>query len=245
MGFSACFTRSGQAPVRTAGPGRRRTLRLISSARPPSTTAAVMPGLDHGDFPDVSRVPPCYHDLCDVFTRLYSISGPKRKAMDKEIEALLRSGIIRPSSSPAGAGFFFFFGQKDGSLRPCINYSALNEITVKKQVLTQLLENHLYVKAEKCEFHASSVSFLGFIISPNQVKMDPEKFKWGPKAEEAFQCLKRLFTTAPVLTMPDPSLQFIVEVDASNEGVGPCYLSIHPCAFLSCKLSPVEWSATM
>ncbi|KAI3371958.1 hypothetical protein L3Q82_006829 [Scortum barcoo] len=29
-----------------------------------------------------------------------------------------------------------------------------------------------------------------------------------------------MFTSAPVLTMPDPQLQFIVEVDASNEGIG-------------------------
>ncbi|KAI3357228.1 hypothetical protein L3Q82_015689 [Scortum barcoo] len=75
--------------------------------------------------------------------------------------------------------------------------------------------------------------------------MDPEK--WGPRAEEAFQRLKRMSTTAPVLTMPDPQLQFIVEVDASNEGVGavlsqrsPQDQRIHPCAFLSCKLSPAE-----
>ena len=33
-----------------------------------------------------------------------------------------------------------------------------------RQVL-QRLENRLYVKAEKCEFHVSSVSFLGYIIS--------------------------------------------------------------------------------
>lgn len=31
-------------------------------------------------------------------------------------------------------------------------------------VLIQLLENKLFVKAEKCEFHATTVSFLGFII---------------------------------------------------------------------------------
>ncbi|KAI3377761.1 hypothetical protein L3Q82_008904, partial [Scortum barcoo] len=129
-------------------------------------------------------------------------------------------------------------------------------------VLTHLLEHHLYVKAEKCEFHASSLSFLWFIVSPNQIKMDPEKlcggplhaltspkvqFQWGPKAEEAFQRLKRLFTTAPVFTMPDPQLQFIVEVDACNQGVGAVLPQrstsdncIHPCAFLSRKLSPAE-----
>ncbi|KAI3355891.1 hypothetical protein L3Q82_004439 [Scortum barcoo] len=73
------------------------------------------------------------------------------------------------------------------------------------------------------------------------------QFHQGPKAEEAFQCLKRLFTTAPVLTMLDSHLQFIVEVDASNEGVGavlsqcsPRDNRVHPCTFLSRKLSLVE-----
>ncbi|KAI3368207.1 hypothetical protein L3Q82_007933 [Scortum barcoo] len=118
-----------------------------------------MPRSDHGDYPDLSRVPPCYHDLREVFSkskvtslpphqtldcaidllpeapipkaRLYAISGPEREAMDEYIEASLRSGIIRPSSSPAGVGFFV--GKKDGSLRPCIDYSALNDITVKNR----------------------------------------------------------------------------------------------------------------
>lgn len=39
-------------------------------------------------------------------------------------------GIIRPSFSPAGAGFFFV-GKKDGTLRPYIDYQGLNNITVK------------------------------------------------------------------------------------------------------------------
>ncbi|KAI3375481.1 hypothetical protein L3Q82_003807 [Scortum barcoo] len=125
-------------------------------------------------------------------------------------------------------------------------------------VLSRLLENKLFVKAEKCEFHASSVAFLGFIVSPNCIKMDPEKVSavanwpfvpltWGPEAEGAFQKLKKLFVSAPVLTIPDPKLQFIVEVDASNEGVGavlsqraPRDNRIHPCAFLSRKLSSAE-----
>ena len=33
------------------------------------------------------------------------------------------------------------------------------------QVLQRLLENRLYVKAEKCEFHVPFISFLGYIIS--------------------------------------------------------------------------------
>ncbi|KAI3376090.1 hypothetical protein L3Q82_016616 [Scortum barcoo] len=63
--------------------------------------------------------------------RLYTISGPERRAMDDYIEASLRTGIIRPSSSPAVG--FFFVGKKDGTLQPCIDYSALSDITVKNQ----------------------------------------------------------------------------------------------------------------
>ena len=44
-----------------------------------------------------------------------------------------------------------------------------------RQVLQKLLENHLYVKAKKCEFHAATVYFLGHIVTANQVQMDPSK----------------------------------------------------------------------
>lgn len=38
-----------------------------------------------------------------------------------------------------------------------------------RQVLQQLLENQLFVKAEKCEFHQQTISFLGFIVSPGNI----------------------------------------------------------------------------
>ncbi len=63
--------------------------------------------------------------------RLFSLSGPEREAMDKYIQESIKAGLIRHSSSPAGAGFFFV-KKKDGSLRPCIDYRGLNDITVKK-----------------------------------------------------------------------------------------------------------------
>ncbi len=50
--------------------------------------------------------------------------------MDKYIRESLNAGLIRPSSSPAGAGFFFV-KKKDGSLRPCIDYRGLNDITIR------------------------------------------------------------------------------------------------------------------
>ena len=52
--------------------------------------------------------------------------------MTDYIEASLKTGLIRPPSSPAGARFFFV-KKKDGSLRPCIDYSPLNDITIENR----------------------------------------------------------------------------------------------------------------
>ena len=377
---------------------------------------------------DVTGVPDAYNDLSAVFckesalslpphrpydcsiellpgaplpkSRLYNLSEPEKNTMQKYISESLAAGIIRPSSSPVAAGFFFV-SKKDGSLRPCIDYRQLNDITIKNRyplpllsstfeplakakiftkldlrcayhlvrirhgdewktafnthlghfeylvmpfgltnapavfqnlvndilrdminkfvvvylddilvysrsvsehikhvrlVLQRLLENRLYVKAEKCEFHSSSVEFLGHVIESGSVKADPKKvtavvdwdpptdrtqlrrflgfsnfyrkfikdfshvaaplkaltspavpFVWSPEANTAFERLKTLFTSAPVLTMPDPSRQFLLEVDASEVGIGAVLSQraeadnqLHPCAFFSRRLSPAE-----
>ena len=46
-----------------------------------------------------------------------------------------------------------------------------------RRVLQRLLENRLFIKAEKCKFHVSSVSFLSYIFQDRQVKTDPEKIQ--------------------------------------------------------------------
>ena len=59
--------------------------------------------------------------------------------------------------------------------------------------------------------------------------------------------LKGLFTSAPVLILPQPSRQFIMEVDASDVGIGTVLSQrleedqhVHPVAFLSHRFSPAE-----
>ena len=73
------------------------------------------------------------------------------------------------------------------------------------------------------------------------------RFTWNPEAEAAFRGLNGRFTSAPILINPDPERQFIVEVDASNTGVGAVLsqrsagdAKVHPCAFYSHRLSPAE-----
>ncbi|KAI2665952.1 Transposon Tf2-9 polyprotein [Labeo rohita] len=71
--------------------------------------------------------------------------------------------------------------------------------------------------------------------------------KWTSESEQAFKELKEHFTTSPILRHPNPELEFIVEVDASNSGVGAVLSQRHgeppkmfPCAFFSRKLSAAE-----
>ena len=48
-----------------------------------------------------------------------------------------------------------------------------NEIV--KEVLKKLKENDLFLKAEKCIFGVKEIEFLGLLIGPDRIKMDPIK----------------------------------------------------------------------
>ncbi|KAI2650029.1 Transposon Tf2-6 polyprotein [Labeo rohita] len=108
--------------------------------------------------PSSQTIPAEYHDLLEAFStvratelpphrpgdcaieltpgavpprgRIFPLSQPESEAMERYIQEELAKGFIRHSTSPASAGFFFV-KKKDGGLRPCIDYRALNEVTVK------------------------------------------------------------------------------------------------------------------
>ncbi|KAL0200738.1 hypothetical protein M9458_003925, partial [Cirrhinus mrigala] len=114
------------------------------------------------EVPDVKLdgIPVSYRDLAEVFSKkqaarlpphrpydlaidlvpgavpprghLYSLSAAEHQAMEEYVAEGLRAGTIRPSSSPAAAGFFFV-KKKDGGLRPCVDYRGLNQITIKNR----------------------------------------------------------------------------------------------------------------
>lgn len=70
-------------------------------------------------------------------------------------------------------------------------------------------------------------------------------FRWNEGVERAFASLKRRFTSAPILTIPDSSVLFVVEVDASVAEVGVILSQrssndnkLHPCSYFSRRLSP-------
>uniref|UniRef100_A0A4W5R1Y1 Gypsy retrotransposon integrase-like protein 1 n=1 Tax=Hucho hucho TaxID=62062 RepID=A0A4W5R1Y1_9TELE len=170
-------------------------------------------------------------------------------------------------------------------------------MSLVRKVLGRLLEQDLYVKAEKCLFFQQSVSFLGYRISTSGVEMEsdrisavrnwltpttikevqrflgfanyyrrfirgfgqvaapitsllkggPVRLQWSAEADRSFSHLRALFTSAPMLAHPDPSLAFIVEVDASEAGIGDVLSQrpgttpkLRPCAFFSKKLRSAE-----
>ena len=47
-----------------------------------------------------------------------------------------------------------------------------------------------------------------------------KKYEWTKKCEGAFQELKRALTSAPILAVPDPFVDFVVCIDASLDGIG-------------------------
>jgi len=62
--------------------------------------------------------------------KVYPLSLAERNSLDTWIDEELRKGYICSSTSPIAAPFFFV-KKHDGSLRPIMDYRALNAITVK------------------------------------------------------------------------------------------------------------------
>lgn len=84
-------------------------------------------------------------------SQLYNLSRPERELMEKHISKSLASGLVHPSSSPVGAAFFFV-KKKNGSLRPCIDYRGLNEITTRNKYPLPLLDTAFAPLHQACVF---------------------------------------------------------------------------------------------
>ncbi|KAJ7997627.1 hypothetical protein DPEC_G00214090, partial [Dallia pectoralis] len=195
-------------------------------------------------------------------------------------------------------GLCLYCGQSGHFIRHCpVRPSRTTEyrLGTVKPVLERLRKYQLFVKPEKSEFHVTTVSFLGAILTPDGVKLDDSKVRavrewpqpktvkelqrflgfanyyrrfvrnfsttaaplsamtsqkgrglsWTERAVRAFETLKERFTTVPILSQPDSTRPFIVEVDASEIGVGAVLSQrqgeppkSRPCAFFSKKLNP-------
>ncbi|GJP47589.1 hypothetical protein CLOM_g6771 [Closterium sp. NIES-68] len=70
-------------------------------------------------------------------------------------------------------------------------------------------------------------------------------YKWERKHQEAVEQLKQALTSAPVLILPDPERDYVIEADASDQAVGAVLMQdqgngLQPIAYLSKKLHGAE-----
>ncbi|GJW53553.1 putative reverse transcriptase domain-containing protein [Tanacetum coccineum] len=188
---------------------------------------------------------PTVRDFLEVFPEDLPRLPPTRQ-VEFQIDLvpeLSDKGFIRPSSSPWGAPVLLV-KKKDGSFRMCIDYRELNKLTVKNRyqlsriddLFDQLQGSSVYSKIDlRSSYHQLKVSdedipkmafrthyeSLSKIAKPiTKLTQKNVKFDWTEKAEVAFQLLKEKLCSAPILSLPEGSENFMVYCDASRKGLG-------------------------
>ena len=81
-------------------------------------------------------------DWQPLYSLIYSLESMKLEILKAYMENILTNGFIRLSKFPAGA-YIFFEKKPDISLRLCINYWSLNNLTIKNWYLLPLVRESL------------------------------------------------------------------------------------------------------
>jgi len=97
-----------------------------------------------------------------------------------------------------------------------------------------------------CNYYRLFIKDFAKIANPiHKLTRKNVPFKWDKDQQKAFDKLKYLFTSAPILMNPDSNKPFVVETDASNFAVGAVLSQefegvLHPVAFLSKSLTKCQ-----
>ncbi|KAD5960470.1 hypothetical protein E3N88_11942 [Mikania micrantha] len=165
-----------------------------------------------------------------VAVRPYRYPHVQKNEIERQVQDLLSIGMIRPSHS-AYSSPVILVRKKDNSWRMCVDYRALNKVTVPDKFPIPIVEQLLYELYGAFYFSKlkSESRYLGHIIDGQGVAMDPAKIQamvdwpaptsikglrgfWAlpDLAQTAFEQLKQALVTAPVLTLPDFSQPFVI-----------------------------------
>ncbi|ROT80779.1 hypothetical protein C7M84_000488 [Penaeus vannamei] len=97
-----------------------------------------------------------------------------------------------------------------------------------------------------CTYYRRFVQGFATIAAPlYQLTRKGASFVWDEACHQTFVALKQALVEAPVLPYPDPSLPYIIDTDASQEGVGAVLSQLkdgqeYVVAYCSCKFSKPE-----
>ena len=97
-----------------------------------------------------SLPPQCFHDHSipliegsqPVKVKPYQYSHSQKAEIEKLVQGMLDEGIIQPSKSPFSS--IILVKKKDGSWRVCIDYRALNAITIKDTFPIPIVDELIY-----------------------------------------------------------------------------------------------------
>jgi len=87
-------------------------------------------------------------------------------------------------------------------------------------------------------YYRRFINHYASIAGPLIDLLHKDNFRWTSEADVAFRALQQALTTTSVLSLSDFTQPFIVETDASGQGIGVVLSQNgHPIAFFSKKLS--------
>nr|GEU78582.1 transposon Ty3-G Gag-Pol polyprotein [Tanacetum cinerariifolium] len=173
---------------------------------------------------DIDLVPDAEH----VVRSPYRLTPSKMQERSIQLQELLDKGFITPSSSPWGAPVLFV-KKKYRSFRMHIDYrsSVYSKIDLRSDYhQLRVREEDIPKTAFRNRYGHYKFQVMPFgLTNALSVFMDlmnwkSVKFDWGEKEEAAFQLLKQKLCSAPILTLPEGSENFVVYCDASHKGLG-------------------------
>jgi len=116
------------------------------------------------------------------FGPIYSTTSKEEETLDEYLQENLANGFIQPSNSPAGHPILFV-PKKDGTLRICVDYRTLNDITIKNRGPLPLI-NDIFDMLQGAKVFTT----LDLITGYHHVRI-----KRGDEWKTAFRCKRGLF----------------------------------------------------
>ena len=148
---------------------------------------------------------------------------------------------LKPSKCEIGCDEVAFVGQylREGEIHP--QKDKVSEIVEAPVPKTKRQVRSFLGLVGYYRSYIPNFANLAAPLSDLTKKGEPSLVRWGEAEEEAFQKLKKTLTEAPILRMPEFDRQFIVQTDASDNGVGAALLQEFdegrfPVAYASKKL---------
>nr|GEX06574.1 hypothetical protein [Tanacetum cinerariifolium] len=173
----------------------------------------------------------------------YHFAPSELKELSEQLKELSEKAFIRPSSSPWGAPVLFV-KKKDGSFHMCIDYWELNKLTIKHKyplpriddLFDQLQGSSVYSKIDlRSGYHQLCIREIDIPVTAFRTrhqKLGRADYTnrgatifrigrlLGNNEEEAFQTLKRKLFSAPILSLPEGSEDFVMYCNVSLRGFG-------------------------